>query len=149
MYTAATETNRSTGGGSVACSFYFNSKLDTQLALAPTERERGEDSDKAPQSVRVAEVTRTRPTQSGLLPGQIVQVSFIKYTISFSIFPFLFYLFYKANSLLTTGEHALLLKGSLLGRSSTPSSRKPGVTFHLLRSLRLPMGNRVNLNCVC
>lgn len=129
----------------MACSFYLHSKLDTQLASAPTKG--NEDSDKAPQSVRAAEVTRTHPTQSGL-PGQIVQVSFIKYTISFSIFPFLFYLFYKVNSLLTTGEHALWLKGSLPCRPSTPSSQKPRVTFHLLSSLRLPMGNRVNLNCL-
>lgn len=133
------------------CGLLLLSALQTRHAAGISSNKKGNKEKTQIKLRRVsksARVTRTHPIENGLLPGQIVQVSFIKYTISFSIFPFLFYLFYKVNSVLTISEHAPLLKGSLLCRSSTLSSQKPRVTFHLLRSLHLPMGNRVNLNCI-
>lgn len=150
MYTAATETNRSTGEVGKKCGLLVLFALQTRHAAGISSNKKGnkERTQIKLRSVQVGQVHLHSPNRNDLLPGQIVQVLFIKYTISFSIFPFLFYLFYKVNSLLTTSEHALLLKGSLLCHSSTLSSQKPRVTFHLLRSLCLPMGNRINLNCI-
>lgn len=112
MYTAATETNRSTRVGK-KCGLLLLFALQTRHAAGISSNKKGNKEKTQIKLCRVsksARVTRTHPIENGLLPRQIVQVSFIKYTISFSIFPFLFYLFYKVNSLLTTSEHAPLLK---------------------------------------
>lgn len=101
MYTAATETNRSTGEGEKKCGLLILFALKTRHAAGISSNKKGNE-----ERTQIKLRTECRPSSLALTQqkitssqGQIVQVSFIKYTISFSIFSFFILSFLQSQQL--------------------------------------------------